>query len=80
MQKRQLRSQSKNGGDPKKQCEEPTIIDDVFKEGLQNPDYLAILLMCLCNLENQVSSIFKESAEPKESIIKGNKQLKDIND
>ena len=31
--KRQLSSQSENGGDLKKQYEKPTIVDDVFKEG-----------------------------------------------
>ena len=58
--KRQLSSLSENGSDPKKQCEEPTIVDDVFKKGLQNPDCLAILLMCLRRLETQSNSIFKE--------------------
>ena len=38
---------SENGGDPKKQCEETTTVNDDFKKGLQNPDCLAILLMCL---------------------------------
>ena len=69
--KRQLSSQSGNAADPKKQCEKPTIADDVFKETLQNLDCLAILLMCLRNLETQVNSIFKESAESKESRING---------
>ena len=77
--KRQLSSQSENGGDLKKQYEKLTIVDDVFKEGLQNPDCLSILLMCLCNLETQVNCIFKESAESKESRIKGDKQLQDLN-
>ena len=63
--KRQLRSLSENGGDPKKQSEEPSIVHDVFKKGLQNPDSLAILLLCLSNLETQANSIFKESADPK---------------
>ena len=59
MQKKiQLNSQSENGDDPKKQCEEPTIVDDVFKEGLQNTDCLAILLMCLRNSKSYVNSIF----------------------
>ena len=58
MQKKiQLNSQSENGGDPKKQCEEPTIVDDVFKEGLRNTDCLAILL-CLRNSKSYVNSIF----------------------
>lgn len=48
----QLNSQSENGG------EEPTIVDDVFKEGLQNTDCLAILLMCLRNSKSYVNSIF----------------------
>ena len=46
--KRQPNSLSENGGDPKKQCEETTIVDNAFKKGLQNPHCLAILLMCLC--------------------------------
>ena len=77
--KRQLSSQSENGGDLKKQYEKLTIVDDVFKEGLQNPDCLSILLICLCSLETQVNCIFKESAESKESRIKGDKQLQDLN-
>ena len=32
--KRQLSSQSKNGGDSKEQRDQPTIVDDVFKEAL----------------------------------------------
>ena len=77
--KRELSSQLENGGDTKKQCEEPTIVDDVFKEGLQNPDCLAILLICLCNLEIQLNSFLKESAEFKESRIQGDKQLQKLN-
>ena len=38
--KRQLSRQLENGGDTKKKNEEPTIVDDVFKEELQNPDWL----------------------------------------
>ena len=29
--KRQLSRQIENGGNPKKQCEEPTLVDNVFK-------------------------------------------------
>ena len=35
--------------------------------------------MCLRNLETQVNSIFKESAESKESRIKSDKQLQELN-
>lgn len=66
--------------DPKKQCEEPTIVDNVFNESLWNPDCLAILSMFLQKLENQVNSIFKESADSEEIRIKRHKQLQDIND
>ena len=52
MQKRQLSSQSENGGVPKNQCEEHTIVDDIFKESLHKINCLAMLLMCLLNLEN----------------------------
>ena len=80
MQKeRQLSSYSKNGCYPKKQCEEPFTVHNVFKENLQNPDCLAILLMCLRNLETQINSMFKESEEFKESRIKGDKQLQELN-
>lgn len=77
--KRQLSSQSEDGDDPKKICNEPTIIDEVFKEGLQNPDCVAILLHCLRNLEIQVNTIFTESTESKDSRIKGEKHLQDLN-
>ena len=53
--------------------------DDIFKECWQNPDCLAILLMCLHNLEHQVNSIVKESAEYKKIRDKSDKQLQDIN-
>ena len=32
--KKQLSRQLENGGDPKKHCEEPTLVDDIFKEVL----------------------------------------------
>ena len=70
---------SENGCDPKKQCEEPTTVDDIFQGGLQSPDCLALSLMCLHNLETKVNCIFKESAESKESRIKGDKQLQELN-
>ena len=57
MQKGNSVASQKNGGDSKTQCEQTTIVDDVFNEGLQNSDCLAILLMRLHNLENQVNSI-----------------------
>ena len=78
IKKCQLSSQSENGDSPKKQCEEPTIIDDVFKEGLTDPNCLAILLNCLRNLEIKVNSIFNDSEEWKESRIKGDKQLEEV--
>ena len=76
--KRLLSSQSENGDSPKKQCGDPTIINDVFKEGLNDPDCLAILLSCLKNLESKVNSIFKDSEEWKESKIKGGDQLDEL--
>ena len=40
---------------------------------------MAILLICLCNLEIQLNSFLKESAEFKESRIQGDKQLQKLN-
>lgn len=76
--KRQLSSQSENGEEPKKVCDEPTIINDVFKEGLNDPDCVAILLNCLKNLETQVNSIYTELAETKQFRIKGDKHLEEL--
>ena len=75
-EKRQLSSQSGKGGDPKKQYEKPTIVDDVFKEGLQNPDCLVTLLMFLRNLETQVNTVFKESASPRKVELKARSSYK----
>lgn len=35
---KKFNSQLENGGNPKKQCEEPNTVYDVFEEGLQNQD------------------------------------------
>ena len=78
MEKRQFSNQSENGSDSKKQCQEHIIVDDVFKESLQSPDWFDILLMCLSNLENQINSIFEEPAESKESRMEGAKQLQEM--
>ena len=64
---------------PSKYGPEVTLYLDTFHAVLQNLDCLSILLMCLRNLETQVNCIFKESAESKESRIKDDKQLQDLN-
>ena len=78
--KRQLRSQSENGDEPKKQCDESsTIVNEVFKEGLGDPDCLAILINCLRNLEIRVNDIFTELSEAREDRIKGDVHLEKLN-
>ena len=56
--------QSETGDEPKKQKvgskneSSTSILDDVFPEGLKNPDCVLILANCLRSLEQQVKETF----------------------
>ena len=70
--KRQLSSQSENGGYPKNSVKNLPLFM-MFSKRVYRTYCLAIRLMCLRNLENRVNSIFKESG------AQGDKQIKAIN-
>lgn len=69
--KRQLSSQSENGGYPKNSVKSLPLFM-MFSKRVYRTYCLAIRLICLRNLENRVNSIFKESVEPK--VTKKSKQ------
>ena len=82
--KRQLSHQLENGDDPKKQSEETTIADDVFKEGLHKTDCLAIIMASIINVLMQFRNSVKQYFEgirdqSKESRIKDAKQQQELN-
>ena len=70
-------NQSGTGDEPKKlrggsRTEYTTIIlDDVFAEGLKNPDCVLMLGNCLRSLEQQVKETFDLAKKPCKSQIKG---------
>ena len=69
--------QSETGNEPKKQSKgsrnesATSILDDVFAEGLKNPDCVLILANCLRSLEQQVKETFDLAKKPSENQIKG---------
>ena len=75
--------QSETGDEPKKQKEgsrnksSTSTLDDVFAEGLKNPDCVLILANCLRSLEQQVKETFDLAKTSSESKIKG--ELQDVN-
>ena len=70
--------QSEAGDDPKKQKEESrnesstSTLDDVFAEGLKNPDSVLILTNCWRSLEQQVKETFDLAKKPSKSHFKVN--------
>ena len=84
--KRVLSSErSETGDEPKKQKEgnrnEPSTstLDEVFAEGVKNPDCVLILANCLCSLEQQIKETFDLAKKSSESQIKGELALQDFN-
>ena len=77
--------QSETGDEPKKQKEgsrnesSTSTLDDVFAEGLKNPDCVLILANCLRSLEQQVKETFDLVKTASESQITGELALQDIN-
>ena len=77
--------QSETGDEPKKQKEgsrnesSTSTLDDVFAEGLKNPDCVLILANCLRSLEQQVKETFDLAKKSSESQIKGELALQEVN-
>ena len=69
--------QSETGDEPKKQKEgsrnesSTSTLDDVFPEGLKNPDCVLILANCLRSFEQQVKEMFDLAKKSSKSQIKG---------
>ena len=76
--------QSETGDEPKKQKEgsrnesSTSTLDDVFAEGLKNPDCVLILANCLRSLEQQVKETFDLAKTSSESQIKDEVALQDV--
>ena len=77
--------QSETGDEPNKQKEgsrnesSTSTLNDVFAEGLKNPDCVLILANCLRSLEQQVKKTFDLAKKSSESQIKGKLALQDVN-
>ena len=76
--------QSETGDEPKKQKEgsrnesSTSTLDDVFPEGLKNPDCVLILANCLRSFEQQVKEMFDLAKKSSKSQIKGKLALQDV--
>ena len=85
--KRDLSSQSDDGDDAKRQrenkeAESPTSLlfqNEVFKEGLESEDCVKILCNCMKNMETEMKRLFSLVETSKESQIKGESQLTELN-
>ena len=53
---------------------------DIFEEGIDSPLYAGILYNCLQNLEKKLNEIFELSSSTKESQIKGDRHMEEINE
>ena len=53
---------------------------DIFEEGIESPRYAGILYSCLQNLEKKLNEIFELSSSTKESQIKGDRHMEDVNE
>ena len=56
-----------------------STLDDIFAEGLKNPDCVLILANCLRSLEQQVKETLDLAKKSRESQIKGELALQDVN-
>lgn len=52
---------------------------DVFTELLYSPDCVAVLYNCIGNIEKQIKDIFSKTEETKNSQIKGEQHLMNLN-
>ena len=78
--------ESETGDEPKKQKvgsrneSSSSTLDDIFVEGLKNPDFVLILANCLRSLEQQVKETFDLAKKARESQIKDKLALQDVNE
>ena len=76
--------QSETGDESKKQKEgsrnksSTSTLDDVFAEGLYNPECVLILANCLHSLKQQVNETFDLAKKLSQSQIKGKLALQDV--
>ena len=54
-------------------------VDDIFVEGFSSPDCVTILVNCIKNVEKQAVEIFSKTEETKNSQIKGEQHLIELN-
>ena len=54
-------------------------VDDIFAEGFSSPDCVTILVNCIKNVEKQAVEIFSKTEETKNSQIKGEQHLIELN-
>ena len=77
-------------GDDRKRRRETSSFDDsiskvanngeVLKEPLKSDDSVAISCNCMKNLEEKMNELFQITSSAKDSQIKGELQLKDLNE
>ena len=81
--KGELSDKSTNSDHPKKQREgslnDSQNVDDIFSEGLFSPDCVAVLVICIKNVEKHVVQIFSKTEEIKYSQIKSKQHLLELN-
>ena len=83
--KRVLSSEQSEAGDESKKQKEgsrnkssTSTLDDVFAEGLYNPECVLILANCLHSLKQQVNETFDLAKKLSQSQIKGKLALQDV--
>ena len=81
--KGELSDKSTNSDHPKKQREgslnDSQNVDDIFSEGLFSPDCVAVLVICIKNVEKHVVQIFSKTEEIKYRQIKSKQHLLELN-
>ena len=81
--KGELRDKSTNSDHPKKQREgslnDSQNVDDIFSEGLFSPDCVAVLVICIKNVEKHIVQIFSKTEEIKYRQIKSKQHLLELN-
>ena len=73
-----------NDNDPKMQREgssnDSQNVDNIFAEGLSSSDCVAILVNCIKNVEKQIVEILSKTEETKNSQIKAEQHLMELNE
>ena len=69
--------------DPKKQREgslnDSQSLDDIFAKRLSSPDCVEILFNCIKTMEKQIVEIFSKTEETKNSQMKAEQHLRELN-